>query len=526
MNIKYFLLLLIIGTSAVCYGERVDSILRQLDKAVAHRQEYENARILTIKAKTADLRNAETLEDKYNVLRDLFAEYRSYRIDSAIYFADRRLQIAREMGDPAKIVSATLNLAEGYTKAGDADKAIAILDTLSTESEQDYHKKYKNRIYRTAYSTKVSTALLNSDRILALDRLKHFTEELENNSKPGSIGDYFFKAEKLKEKGMHKEAVTIIKEVEEKFDFSDDAPNQFTVGEIYYAAGDKEKAKMYLARSAYLDITGGVKEYRALILLASILFEEGEIDRAFEYINCAFEDAEFSKASLRTPEIMKSMPVIDASFHIAERKINQRTKIFLLIASVLVVLLIGLLVWTIKQNRLNRKMLKTIEDINGQLADKNEMLKTGDSLKLRYINTLLLAYAGHISRFRDYRKMVYRLLKASQYEKAIEVVRSDKVETEDINDFHKLFDESFLSMFPDFIEEINKFMNNPVHLRTPGQLTPELRVCAMMRLGINSTEDIALMLHYSLQTIYNLRSSLKSMVSNHKKDFENYLKGS
>lgn len=498
-------------------------LLEQLDDMIGRRHLYEaDRRAAIIKART-DFERADNDADRYNTLRGLYEAYRSYRIDSAIIVADRRLEIARTLGVPSKIASASLNLAEGYAKSGAADAAIAILDTLPSESLEDYHLKYRNSIYRKAYEMKASTALLGRDRVEALEKMRAYRDDAPNSDK-SSRGHYTMEAEKLRDAGLYDEAVAKMEEANRLFDFSDDAAMQYTMGEMYVAAGRLSDAVDCLARSAMIDVSSGTKEYRSLILLASLLFEDGQVDRAFEYINCAFEDADFSNANLRTAEIMKSMPVIDRAFHDANREIAERTEKFLALAAVLVVLLLLSLIFAIMAFRSKRAMLATIEDINGRLEARNADLVEADSLKLRHINSLMLAYAGHISRLKDFRKTVYRLMKTSQYDKALDAVKSDKAEARDIAAFHEMFDEAFLSMFPTFVDDVNGFMTTPIVLKTEGRLTPELRVAAMMKLGMTSTDEIAGLLHYSPQTVYNLRSSIRGMLRGTWDDFEAYLR--
>lgn len=518
--------LLIVFWAAVCTAANPDSLLVRLDGVLSDREVFDKAKRDEINEHKTNYESSTTLIDRYNSLRGLYTAYRSFRIDSAMIVADARLMVAREIGDRNKIASATLNLAEAYVKSGMTDKAIAIMDTLDTASLERYHIKYRIGLYRTAYKAKLSGALLPSDRTEALDKLHYYSSEAALESPVGSLGYYTLQAERLRDAGMYDEAVAMMEEAARNYDLSADAAMQYTLGEMYMSANQSDKAIECLARSAIIDVSNGVKEYKALILLSSLLFENGELDRAFRYINCAFDDAEFSRSSLRTAEVMRIMPLIDASFHSAEQQIKEHTNLMLILACVFVALLLLSLTLVIKEYRANKRMLATIERINGELEKKNDELVLADSLKLQHINMFMQAYALHITRFRDFRKTVYRLLTTSQINRAVEMVKSDKVEMLDIASFHEMFDEAFLSMYPNFVEEVERYTANPVKVKNPGRLTPELRIAAMMRLGIVSADDIAAMMHYSVQTVYNLRSSLKGMLNVSWEDFETYLKRS
>lgn len=497
-----------------------DETLRQLDRAIENKRQYEDEYAATITKVRADYDSSSSPADRYNTLRTLYELYRSFRIDSALIVAEQRFEVAEKLGEKSKIASASLNLAEGYARSGNTDRALAILDALDESALEDYHKKYRNSIYRSALTMKVATSLLSSDRMKAIERLRSFQDSAFRESPVNSRGYLTLKAEKLRDAGLYKEAVAEIEKAHRQFDFSNDAAMLYTMGEIYVDAGDRRKGAECLAQSAILDISSGRKEYKSLILLANILFEEGEIERAFNYINCAFEDAAFSHANMRTAEIMQVMPLIDRAFHHQESEIRKRTKLFLIASGALIAVLLIFILFLVRLNREKRRMMATIEGINRRLGEQNLALKESDSLKLQHIKSLMLAYSTYISRLKNYRKGIYRLLKTGQLEKALDEVKSNSAETSDITAFQETFDEAFLSIYPDFIDRLNEYLEEPVRIREGKRLSPELRVAAMISLGMTTTDEISEMLHYSAQTVYNLRSTLKGMLKVDIKEFE------
>lgn len=513
-------LLILAMTVLPALGRRGQTLLDSLDAMLPVRHLYELDRRQAIDRARGSFERSSNDEDRYRSLRGLYEAYRSYRIDSALTVAEWRLNIARRLGDKSKIASATINLAEGYAKYGAPATAVDILDTLDESALEDYHRKYRNSVCRSAYSLLAETAVLGSDRVESLEKLRHYRDEAMKETRPGSRGEYTLKAERLMEAGMYREAVGVMEEADRLFSFREDAAMQYTLGKVYLAAGRRDKAVEALAHSAMLDIASGTKEYMSLILLASILFEDGDVERAFDYINCAFEDADFSKANIRAAEIMKNMPVIDRAFHAAREAADERTRRLAVGLGLLGALLLATLLLLARALRSNKRMLSTIGRINESLEVKNAALVRADSLKLAHINTLMKAYAGYIEKIRDSRKGIYRLLKTGSYAKAMDAVKSPKAEEADVAAFLEFFDEAFLSMFPDFVDKANALLREPIVLREPSRLTPELRVAALMRLGIKSTDEIASMLHYSAQTVYNLRSSLRSMSDLPKAEFE------
>ncbi|MDE6271476.1 MAG: hypothetical protein K2M31_00515 [Muribaculaceae bacterium] len=515
---RLLLFLSIIYISLTASGNR--EALRKLDEVIRDRAKYEIPKREAILKSRAEYESAADDDARYNALRGLYENYRSYRIDSALIVANQRLDIARRLGVASKIASASINLAEGYARSGSADIAIGILDTLNPASLQAHHYKYRNAVYREAYRSKVNTSVIPEEKEYLTRRLKTLNDSALTGSDKTSKGYYTLTAEKLCDAGLYSEAIATIQEAQKHYDFSQDAAMLATIGDVYLKSGDRQKAIDYLASSAIIDISSGTKEYHSLITLTSLLLEQGDVKRAFEYINCAFEDAEFSHANLRTAQIMKIMPAIDKAFHESEREKRTLTTIFLIIAGILVIVCLLLLAWYVKALHENRRMLATIEEINKSLAEKNAALADADSLKLHNINMLMKANSEYIARIKALRKNIYRCLKANQYDKALEFAKDKQNEINDIYVFQGLFDEAFISMFPDFIDKVNIFMREKIEPKESGRLTPELRVIAMMKLRMGSTEEISSLFHYSNQTVYNLRTSIRNILNISWDEFE------
>ena len=521
----FFVILTIIPCSRIMAfknAAEIESRLHTLDDVLEKRDTY----AIDVKEKIAkgrlDLNKSHDALQQYNSLRNLYELYRNYRIDSALYIAEQRLDIARKLGDPSKISSATLNLAEAYTMSGNPDIAIFTLDTLKSNTLQDHHLKYQNNIYKKAYHLKKNLSLSSRDRIQAINKVKLLIEEELKSKDRNSRGYLTLKAEQLKDAGMTLEAVDLMEEAQRKFDFSDNAALLYMMGETYFEAGRMEEAILYLSQAATLDIENGNKEYKALILLASALYNTGDIDRAFSYINTAFDDAAFSKANLRTEEIMQILPIIHNTFYQKEKEIRKRTIWVLCVALAFIVLLGIFIIMISHAYKKERKMLLTIETINKSLEMQNRDLLISQELKLDAFREFMVKFAQYLNQTKNFRRSIFRLLKSSQFDRAISLSKEHKDKTINLSDFQEMFDVAFLSMFPDFLEKINSFMTVPIEPKENLRLSPEIRLAALMRLGINSTDVIAQMFDYSTQSVYNLRSTLKSLL---KVDWEEFEKG-
>lgn len=521
----YFLLLFLFASSFIrieagVFTADTEERLSMLDKALSQKEKYTKSMKEKINEGRIDFHNSVGPREQYNSLRQLYEVYRNYRIDSALYIAEQRLEIARELGEPSKIASSTINLAEAYAMSGNADAAIFMLDTLNPAFMEEHHEKYSNSVYKKAFSLKKRMALTSHDRMEAINKLKEINEKELKNKDKNSKGYYTLRAEVLRDAGLTKEAVELMEEAQRKFDFNDNAPLLYMLGATYMDAGHLDEAVSYLSRAASLDIENGSKEYKALILLSSALFEKGDIDRAFSYINYALEDATFSKANLRTEAIMQILPIIHNTFYQKEKEIKQRNAWILAVAITFIVFLVVFIIIIIKAYRSKHKMLHTIEIINSRLESQNKDLIESEGLKLNVLSDFMGKFAQYLKQTKNLKKNIYRLIKSGQNEKALDICRKDKDSSLDYNAFQEMFDIAFLSMFPDFIEKINNYMITPVEQKDSLKLSPEIRLAALMRLGINSTEEITRMFNYSAQSVYNLRSTLRNLLNISWEEFE------
>lgn len=492
----------------------LDPLLEQLDGMLQQSIADSSSRRAKIETAKDNLATCHTAADRYEVLRSLYSIYRGYRIDSAVIVADMRLDAARQTGDLSKVISATINLAESYANAGELHKAADLLEAVDTRQLASYHVKYYYNVLDEVYTRLKNSAITHSDRAY-YKTLEYATlDTLLLKTASESTGKRLLNVRKLSSSGQRDEALRYLRQTDTT---NVGAPQLYNMGQLYLELGDTASACPLLAKAAILDISAEVKEYAALIDLAAILHSKGQTHRANKYINVALDDAQFSGAHFRMKEIMKILPVIDTEFHRIEKEAMERTGRQRTIAFIFGMLMLTAALLVMLQARRLRRLSRRLNDTNLALKRSNASLRQADSIKLGYVTTLLQTYAASDTTLRDYRRSIYRLLKAGQTDKAIDMVRNDKI---DSDAFYCIFDSAVISMFPQFIETVNNMMKRPYMPKTSGSLIPELRVIAMIKLGINSIENIASMLHYSNQTVYNYRSAIRANLAVTEEDFK------
>ena len=155
---------------------------------------------------------------------------------------------------------------------------------------------------------------------------------------------------------------------------------------------------------------------------------------------------------------------------------------------------------------------KALRDANKALRDANDELENTNAKRELMANAFIMLCYQYIERLDSQRKLVIRKIKANQQNELLSILSSSKRDTEESQNFFSQFDKIFLSLYPSFVNELNSLLipEAQIELKEDNELTPSLRVAALVRLGVTESPKIAGILSYSLQTIYNYRSTLKN----------------
>ena len=153
-----------------------------------------------------------------------------------------------------------------------------------------------------------------------------------------------------------------------------------------------------------------------------------------------------------------------------------------------------------------------LKDSNKALRDANDELENTNTKRELMANAFIMLCYQYIERLDSQRKLVIRKIKANQQNELLSILSSSKRGTEESQNFFSQFDKIFLSLYPSFVNELNSLLipEAQIELKDDNELTPSLRVAALVRLGVTESPKIAGILSYSLQTIYNYRSTLKN----------------
>ena len=506
------ILFFLCSLSGLYAGNEVDSLLRILDKTIVNRKEYtanKEERIKTIKQR---LNGAESLEDQFHLNEDLISEYQSFKCDSALAYVDRNIKVAAEVGNQEYLHNSRLKQAFVLSLSGLFTPALEVLKSINYPTLPTHLKvlycwsyiRYNENLIKYMENQKYEKTCFTE--------IKRYRDSLMSLLTTGS--DMYLKEQAFKLSGER--AYQASAEIQLKL-FQNEKPNTHSyamsamgLATIYKEIGNVELEEKYLLLAAITDVQLAVKENESLLALAAYQYEKGDTDRAFNYIQASLEDANFYNSRFRNTVIGRIHPIIEATYlaKIEQQKRNLRLYAFAI--SIFVLILIVTLYLLYKQMRIVSAGRKKLKVINDQLLVVNQKLDEANLIRERYIGYYINQCAVYLDKLEEYRKYVHRKIKAGQVEDLQKLSSSNLVFEHDVDSLYNDFDATFFEVYPNFVEEFNNLLReNERYKLKKNQLNTELRIFALIRLGITDVNQIAVFLRYSIQTIYNYKSKVK-----------------
>lgn len=513
-----FLLLLCPGASAADVAGD-DTLLLKLDKMIEQREVYQHKVEKEINDLHRTLEYADTDKERFEILGNLFVKYRSYKMDTALIIAKERLGLAETLGEKY-VNQGWMNMADIMNKLGKPEQALVILDGIR-RTEDVRTDTYFYYLYHTTYLSCYNDEMDASRKQFYLGKIKSYKDTLVSISTPGTAGYVTNECGRLSLQGKWEEAIgKLIRYYEQCTDDNPDkARVEYLLAELYLGKQDPAQAKHYLILSSITDIEDAKKVYMSLQRLAMLLFQEGDVERAYNYISCSLEDINFGKSRYRIVDIAEYLPIIKAANDARVRAGERKVWAFLFVLSLLVVALVSAFFFIRQKNRKLLKVKQSLAEQNSRLQELTENLtrmngeiKESNRIKEEYIGLLFNICSEYIYKQEAMRKTLLKIVNTGTMGDISKMLNGQASLTEDFKLFINQFDTIFLSLFPDFVESFNKLLREEerVQMKEGELLTPELRIYALIRLGINDNSKIANFLHYSLQTVYNYRMKMRN----------------
>ena len=544
--------LLIIFIALLCSGVAFSADKEDytdVDEAIARSAEYVAKYEVKIAEARRALEQAPTAEVKFRCQFRLYQLYKPFVSDSAMYFLRTCIHQADRLGWRSEAVRCRSLLAIRCSNIGMYDEAINILDSINAEGVDTlalgtYYEAYNNVYSELEYYTRLSEM-----KVHYLEKARGY-EKLMLQYLPGDNESCFLRRElRAQGEGDHKASMAI----------NDEWLKSVEVGSHPYALvalyryieykiqGDTVQMMHWLKESVLADIRNATMDQGSMWELANELMLRGDIDRASRYISFTSDCANRYGSRQRNWQISPLLTHIAKEYKRKSDSTTHQLRIALALISILALLLLGLLLFLHRRNKqlaTARNALKESNDglasansqlaaqtdelsaLNSQLSRLNSQLSESSRVKDEYIGRFLSLCAQYVDKIDNFRKMVNKKMKNKELDELFQLSKSTELKERELDELFENFDNVFLHLFPNFIDDFNALLTPEaqVHPKEENRLTTEIRIFALIRLGIEDSSKIAEFLHYSVNTIYNYRARIKNGALGNREQFEQEVK--
>lgn len=544
MRERWRIILFLLFTANIAFADNnLDSILIRLDQTILRHEIYKNARearIRVLKEKTVNA--APVSPAAYQLNDSIFREYKSYMCDSAVHYLNKNVEIARKLHDREREYKSIFLLSSLLATAGMYQEAVDMLgdirwEQLPSSLIQDYYV-CKEHVYReiSGNSREPKSKRRYGDLSLAYrDSLLRILPE--GVDKRIELQELVLRAD-----GRMEDACRIndARLARVPFGSPEYALTSYQRAMIYRQEGNREKEKLYLALSSLSDVQSAITDHASLWMLADLLLKDGDIERAYHYIRFSWDETNRFRARSRSWQSADILSLIDKNYQATIEKKNRMLVTYLALISLLTLLLISAIIYIYRQMKHLAEARNHLQETNGQLKVlngelhqmnarlqlANRQLSESNQIKEEYIGRFIKLCSTYIDKLDGYRRMVNKKVCAGQIEELAKITRSSNALNVELDELYKNFDTAFLHLFPNFVAQFNALLqeDEQIVLKRDELLNTELRIFALIRLGINDSSQIAEFLRYSVNTIYNYRAKVKNKACVSRDDFENLVR--
>ncbi|MCH5235119.1 MAG: hypothetical protein J1E16_07475 [Muribaculaceae bacterium] len=509
-----------------------DSQYYEIDREIENVAVYEGEKERRIDNLKERLHKEQSPDVRIELINWLIAEYESYISDSALYYINLNLENPRVKENRSLETALLIKKADVAAHAGLFGEASDILEAIDRQNIpadllEDYYSAYCD-LYQ--YQSEYATDSEYAENHAQLREL--YIDSVGQVAPPSSISFVVNQAASEARNGNFPVAEKMLKEHLEKYRPGERNYSILAsiLADTYKNNGDKKNYHYYISQSVISDIKGAVKENMAMRALATECYEQGDLERADRYLRQSFADANFYAARMRNAQSSRMLPIIGESYNAQQKKLNHQLRLFIIFISILAFGFILIAVVAIIQvrkiraiNKQTKGMLDEVSSLSEKLANANKQLnqtnkelQASDALKGEY-GILFMEYCSlAISSLQQYQQSLKVAAAQGNFENLRKKIDSANIENKTLAEFYSKFDEAVLNLYPNFVEKFNSLLKpeERVELKPKEMLNTELRVFALIRIGITDSEKIANFLRCSLSTIYTYRSKMKKKALN------------
>ena len=550
MNKILALLVMFVVTVTACgQDKKLDQLLSEVDKAIEQSPQYVAAYEERIAEARKRLAAASDDSLRFAACYELYDLYKPFVNDSSIYFIKQCITQARKNGKRSDEMRCRALLAWRCSSTGMYEEALNILDSISTDGLDkaalgEYAHAYNNVYNEMAYYTKMP------DMKKTYAQKADYYQNMMYETLPADDPRIMLRREMtLLDAGRTTESMRVN---DEWLKMVEPGTHPYAMVALYrylefMARKDEQQMMYWMVESVLADIRNGVMDQGSLWELANQLIARGDVEHANEYISYTSNCAIRFGSRQRNWQIAPLMTQIAHDYKEMSDRSTAQLRVLLGILSLLSLMLLGLLLFLHRRNKQLAEARNGLRDANSQLSASNAQLSTlntqlsalntqlsslnsqlseANHIKEEYIGRFLSLCSQYIDKLDNYRKMVNRKMKNKELDELFRITKSTELKEKEIEELYQNFDSVFLNLFPNFVDDFNALLQPEmqVHPKEDDTLTTDIRIFALIRLGIDDSSKIAEFLHYSVNTIYNYRARIKNGAVGNREAFEREVK--
>lgn len=528
-----------------CYsafaGESLDSLLNVLDKTIKEADTYVQIKENKLHELKKEARKTPPVSvERYHLNNDIYLEYKAYSSDSALHYLNENMLLARQLNDKERELKIQLELSYLLSSIGMYMEAADILNSIDRQTLPSSLLGYYYTCYEHVYFEAGAAQPRYKMFASRYAKLSHaYRDSMQVTLDPSSATYLWLCETQLREAGKYDEALEFSDRrlAEASFGTPQYALVAYQRFRLFESMGKKDEHLYYLVLSAISDVRSAIKEQSSLMVLAQELNRKGDLKRAYDYINFSWEISQFYKTRLRSWMNITPLSMINGNYQDIIKQQNRELLIYIACVALLALLLVIALIYIYRQMKalsiakkglqeVNERLFslnEELEEVNRHLRSTNLELSESNLIKEAYIARFFKLCSVYVDRLQAYRKLVNKKLQRGQVAELLKMTHlSNDIVTVEVQELYANFDSAFLHLFPNFVESLNALLlpDEQIVLKPDELLNTELRIFALIRLGIKDSSQIAELLHYSVNTIYNYRSRVKTKARVSRDDFE------
>ena len=538
---------LIMASATSMFAQEKDykSLLLQIDQVIEQSPEivgqYER-QIAEIRRQYLQARQA---EEKYDLAFSLYEHYKSFMNDSALYYLSEAEHWATRMGKTALAGKCLALKAFQCSTVGYYNEALAFLKSIDKQQLDSIGLRHYYLSQMHVYGELGYYSIIPPMKEQYFKLQTTYRDSLFAHLDHQDPDYLMYRIQELKSRGQLAEA----RKVSDQWVSRTSPDSREYAIACYYrwlSSEDEDELRYWLSQSALSDVSHAVMDQASLLSLAELLNYDGDLDRSYRYIRFTWDCNNRFNTRMRSWQITPILNVIEKNYQKAVEHNNNVLRMSIILVSILALLVLAALFFVHRRNQQldsARNALKTSNDelasansllatqkdelatLNSQLSIVNSQLTESNRVKEEYIGRFMSLCSQYIDKLDNYRKMVNKKMKNKELDDLYQISKSTELKEKELEELYENFDTVFLHLFPNFIDDFNALLQPEMQVQPKeNRLTTDIRIFALIRLGIEDSSKIAEFLHYSVNTIYNYRARLKNGALGNRETFEKRVK--